>query len=135
MANEKYLIPGSERTKEELRVNGRKGGLKSGEARRKRKAVKTAILDILYADSPNRSGELILDDLALSCVQRILEKGDPAELEKLLAIAGMTPEEKRKEKESKRRDEELELKKQAVNGNMNAGDVEDLTPLADMLND
>ena len=133
MANEKYLIPGSERTKEELRVNGRKGGLKSGEARRKRKAVKTAILDILYADSPNRSGELILDDLALSCVQRILEKGDPAELEKLLSIAGMTPEEKRKEKESKRRDEELELKKQAVNGNMNAGDVEDLTPLADLL--
>lgn len=133
MANQENLIPGPERTKEESRENGRKGGVKSGESRRARKTVRTAILDVLYAKSPANPDRIVLDDMAVACARRILEKGDPDELEKLLAIAGMTQEEKRREKESKRRDEELELKKQAVNGNMNSDGVEDLTPLADLL--
>ena len=133
MTNPESLIPNSKRTKEELREQCRRGGVKSGEARRARKTVRTAILDVLYAKSPENPDHIVLDDMAVACARRILEKGDPDELEKLLAIAGMTQEEKRREKESKRRDEELALKKQAVNGNMNAGDVEDLTPLADLL--
>ena len=134
MANPENLIP-YKRTKEELSAMGKKGAVKTNEIRRARKTVRTAILDVLYAKSPENPDHIVLDDMAVACARRILEKGDPDELEKLLAIAGMTQEEKRREKESKRRDEELELKKQAVNGNLNSDGVEDLTPLADMLND
>lgn len=43
--NEKNLIPNSERSPEELREMGRKGGIRSGEARRKKaQARKTAEL-------------------------------------------------------------------------------------------
>lgn len=40
MANEKNLIPANRRSLSETRENGRKGGLKSGEARRKKKSMK-----------------------------------------------------------------------------------------------
>ena len=40
MANEKNLIPGNKRSQSEARENGRKGGQKSGEVRRQRKAMK-----------------------------------------------------------------------------------------------
>ncbi len=40
MANEQNLIPGNKRSQNEARENGRKGGKKSGEVRRKRKAMK-----------------------------------------------------------------------------------------------
>ena len=40
MANEQNLIPGNKRSQSEARENGRKGGKKSGEVRRKRKAMK-----------------------------------------------------------------------------------------------
>ena len=41
--NEDNLIPNSERSPEELREMGRKGGIKSGEARREKKLFKEAI--------------------------------------------------------------------------------------------
>lgn len=37
--NNSNLIPNSERSPEELREMGRKGGIKSGEARRKKRAI------------------------------------------------------------------------------------------------
>ena len=40
MANENNLIPANMRSQSEARENGRKGGQKSGEVRRKRKAMK-----------------------------------------------------------------------------------------------
>lgn len=40
MANEQNLIPFNKQTKDEQRENARKGGKKSGEVRRKRKAMK-----------------------------------------------------------------------------------------------
>ena len=40
MANENNLIPASMRSQSEARENGRKGGQKSGEVRRQRKAMK-----------------------------------------------------------------------------------------------
>ena len=40
MANEQNLIPGNKRSQSEARENGRKGGQKSGEVRRQRKAMK-----------------------------------------------------------------------------------------------
>ena len=43
----KGLIPNSQRTKEELAANGRKGGLKSGERKRKNKELRALIGDFL----------------------------------------------------------------------------------------
>ena len=50
MANEKNLIPNSERTPEELRAMTRKGGINSGKARRKKANLKKAFEAILEAD-------------------------------------------------------------------------------------
>ena len=47
MANERNLIPNSERTPNELREMARNGGLASGEARRKRKTLKEELLLML----------------------------------------------------------------------------------------
>lgn len=41
------LIPNSERSPEEVRENGRKGGIKSGETRRKRKTLREELLALL----------------------------------------------------------------------------------------
>ena len=48
MANEQNLIPNSERTPSEVRENARKGGIKSGEARRRKKDMKER-LEILLS--------------------------------------------------------------------------------------
>ena len=50
MANEKNLIPNSQRTPEELRAMTRKGGINSGKARRKKANLKKAFEAILEAD-------------------------------------------------------------------------------------
>ena len=42
MANEKNLVPFSERSESEARENGRKGGIASGKARRRKKSLKEA---------------------------------------------------------------------------------------------
>ena len=47
LANEKNLIPYSERSKEEARENGRKGGIASGESRRRRKLLKDSMNALL----------------------------------------------------------------------------------------
>jgi len=49
MPKKKYdnLIPNSERSPEELREMAKKGGLASGEARRKKKSVKESVKTIL----------------------------------------------------------------------------------------
>ena len=48
--NEKNLIPNSERSPREVRENGKKGGIASGEARRKRKTLKEELL-LMLSDS------------------------------------------------------------------------------------
>ena len=47
MANEKNLIPYSERSENEARENGRKGGIACGESRRKRKLLKDSMNALL----------------------------------------------------------------------------------------
>ena len=47
LANEKNLIPYSERSENEARENGRKGGIASGESRRKRKLLKESMNALL----------------------------------------------------------------------------------------
>ena len=55
MANERNLIPNSERTPSELREMARNGGLASGEARRKRKTLKEELLLMLEDEEVQKS--------------------------------------------------------------------------------
>lgn len=50
MANEKNLIPNSERSPTEVRENGRKGGIASGKARRDKRTIQQIITSITDAD-------------------------------------------------------------------------------------
>lgn len=47
MANEKNLIPNSNRSPNEVRENGRKGGKKSGEVRREKKLLRELLEEAL----------------------------------------------------------------------------------------
>ena len=66
MANEENLIPfTSDQSREEAKKNGRKGGIKSGEVRRQRKAMKEQ-MDLLLSlpfNVTDRNGNAIVDSL------------------------------------------------------------------------
>ena len=47
MANDENLIPNSARSPEELRENGRKGGVASGKARQKKRLMKDLVIEML----------------------------------------------------------------------------------------
>ena len=58
MANEQNLIPNSERSPNEVRENGRKGGINSGVARRRKKSLKEAadlFLSLPVSDTKSRN--------------------------------------------------------------------------------
>lgn len=60
---EENLIPMSERSKDEVREIGRKGGIASGETRRQRKAMKEQaelLLSLPFKDRVNADGESLL---------------------------------------------------------------------------
>lgn len=59
--NDKNLIPFSERTEEELREMRKNGGIKSGETRRRKKALKSLMNDLL-------SSNIVNDDIYNSAV-------------------------------------------------------------------
>ena len=48
--NEKNLIPNNERSPSEVRENGRKGGIASGNARREKKTLQKILADYLDND-------------------------------------------------------------------------------------
>ena len=59
MANEQNLIPSNKRSLSEVRENGRKGGIASGESRRERKAFKEVFNTLLSAElSPELAEDL-----------------------------------------------------------------------------
>ena len=53
--NEDNLIPTSERSKDEVREIGRKGGIASGEARRRKKTLKEALIMALELEKGNKT--------------------------------------------------------------------------------
>lgn len=53
--NDSNLIPNSERTSEELREMGRKGGIKSGEVRRKKRDMRKILRIMLDASAENEA--------------------------------------------------------------------------------
>ncbi len=65
MANEKNLKPQNKRTKSEQREIARKGGIASGEARRKRKTLREELLALLETNDYNERISLAMIKEAL----------------------------------------------------------------------
>lgn len=63
--NESNLIPLNERTKEEQREIARKGGIASGEARRRKKTLKEELIDLLESNDNNNKISVALLKKAL----------------------------------------------------------------------
>lgn len=74
MANEQNLIPNSKRSPSEARENGRKGGIASGEARRRKKTLRE-IMEA-YGQMPAEELEGFTNDEAVVASQYKLAKSD-----------------------------------------------------------
>ena len=59
MANKENLIDNSKRSPNEVRENARKGGIKSGEARRAKKTMKEMLDYLLEKEINNKQGEKV----------------------------------------------------------------------------
>ena len=114
MANESNLIPfTSEQDREEAKKNGRKGGIASGEARRKRKAFKEQIdyfLSLPFPDMTDNNGNKIKDAfknfgieeeeidnqmaMILSMWKNVIKKGDVSAFIALRDTVGEKPSDK-----------------------------------------
>jgi len=82
MANEKNLIPNSERTPEQIKEMTRKGGIKSGEVRREKK-----LMSQIYAEFLEKDHDVVGKDglkkmsghqLLSSVMSKVLSRGDSA---------------------------------------------------------
>lgn len=67
MANEQNLIPNSQRSPEEVRENGRKGGIKSGEVRRAKKTFRELMEN--YGSLPSEDKPELTNDQAIIYAQ------------------------------------------------------------------
>jgi hypothetical protein len=86
----------SEQSREEAAKNGSKGGIASGEARRRKRDLKLAMQALLEADvKDKRTGEVMSGAEALAVAQyRKALKGDTKAFEVLRDTAGQKPVEK-----------------------------------------
>lgn len=128
------LIPASQRSKDEARGNGKKGGIASGASRRRKKALRTALkeavamrLDELHPDMRNAimqaaklsDGELTVSDAILGSIIRNACKGDPHMMRILLDTIGESADVRLKEREVK-------LKERALRADKGGDAVEDV---------
>ncbi len=86
MANEQNLIPHNKRSKNEARENGRKGGVASGEARRKRKSLREQ-LELLLENGDTQ------ESIAVALIEKAM-KGDVKAFEVIRDTIGEKPVEK-----------------------------------------
>lgn len=89
MANPQNLVRNEDRTPSERRENARRAGVASGEARRKKKAFKDALIALLEIEK--KDGKTYQDAVVVGLVKRSAT-GDPRAIELLLRIIGETPE-------------------------------------------
>lgn len=135
------LIPFNRRTEDEQKEIAKKGGLKSGETRRRKRALKQIARHFLDAETGRDElrAELLesgFDDdtsNAAALVMRIAKEafsGNMRAAELLIKLSGEDPDQKRKDKE-------LKLKQDFYKFRMASGevDIEDLSFLSDMLKD
>lgn len=136
---EDNLIPNNERSPSEVRENGRKGGVASGEARRKKKTMRelAVIVNSLPLSSKNKAQlpDGIKEDemtfqmgFIIKVYQQAL-KGDTKAMKLWVELSNTLDEERNKLEIKKLK---AEIKK--LNDDASAStNIEDLTPLANML--
>ncbi len=96
--NEQNLIPNSMRSKSEVRANSRKGGIKSGESRRRKKELKE-IIEMMFEkeysmmEGKNEVKMSGAEAIAMKQMEKAL-KGDTKAFEVLRDTAGQKPVEK-----------------------------------------
>ena len=118
MANEKNLIPNSQRTPEELREMTRKGGINSGKARRKKANLKKAFEAILEADVKSdkvkrqleKMGFEATNEMALAMVmmQKAM-KGDVRAFEQISKLTSIDTKDSLDKKEQRERIRAIQL--------------------------
>lgn len=136
---EDNLIPNNERSPSEVRKNGRKGGIASGETRRRKKTMRElAVIVNSLPLSPKNKAQLpdgIKEDemtfqmgFIIKVYQQAL-KGDTRAMKLWVELSNTLDEERNKLEIKKLK---AEIKK--LNDDASAStNIEDLTPLADML--
>lgn len=92
MANEQNLIPNSERTPSELREQTQRGGIASGEARRRKRDIRLALEALLEKDISDKHGNTMstAEAIALKQIEKAL-KGDTKAFEVVRDSAGQKP--------------------------------------------
>ena len=118
MANEKNLIPNSQRTPKELREMTRKGGINSGKARRKKANLKKAFEAILEADVKSdkvkrqleKMGFEATNEMALAMVmmQKAM-KGDVRAFEQISKLTSIDTKDSLDKKEQRERIRAIQL--------------------------
>lgn len=87
--NEQNLIPNSQRSASEVRENQRRGGINSGKARRKKKAMRELLEDALAKVIKSKTGEQATKkEVASIRIADGMANGDPKMLEIGLKILG-----------------------------------------------
>lgn len=136
---EDNLIPNNERSPSEVRENGKKGGIASGEARRKKKSMRelAKIVNSLPLSSKNKAqlpdgieeDEMTFQMGFIIKVYQQALKGDTKAMKLWVELSNTLDEERNKLEIKKLK---AEIKK--LNDDASAStNIEDLTPLADML--
>ena len=95
MANEQNLIPFTERSKSEVRKLNSKGGINSGEARRRKRDLRLALDALLEKDISDKNGNVMTttEAIALKQIEKAL-KGDTKAFEVVRDTVGQKPTEK-----------------------------------------
>lgn len=95
MANEQNLIPFTERSESEVRELNSKGGVNSGEARRRKRDIRLALEALLEKDITDKHGNTMstAEAIAIKQIEKAL-KGDTKAFEVVRDSAGQKPVEK-----------------------------------------
>ena len=109
--NEQNLIQFDKLTESQQREIRSKGGRASVKAKRERKAIKTAILEAIYAETETGSTEL--EEMIGGMIRRVKKTGDPGTFEKIMEYVGKSPKDKREEEELKLKKAQLDQAKEA----------------------
>ena len=132
--NDENLLKGQAtrfKTGEKQARIARNAGIRSGEAKRRKKEVRESLLRLLFDET---NGETMFDKMNGGLLKRIIETGDPQAYEKLMEYAGLSVKQETKEEELKLKREELKLKKSQV-AERSETDIEDLSALAELINE
>ena len=83
--NEQNLIPNSERSPKEVRENGKKGGINSGKARRRKKEFRELFEKMLSEDGGHLNGEPVTrKELIVARAMKILQDPDSSDAREFL---------------------------------------------------